>query len=206
MVEARDTSNSDAEPLRLGSCPACEYPLVALPPAGVCPECGRAYDQRFVVLSGQGRGAYDTLAGGTWRGLVAAGITLGMALMWGAASGPAGYIAYGFMGVCMIGIQLYARVFSPRVPRMQLWLSPDGAAQVASTAEARRAMMPPKWLLWCTSLVFAVGFGALTRYWAMAVSLALVFALVSVILQHYFFAASELPAQTDDGLRSTTSS
>lgn len=34
----------DDKPVRNTHCPKCEYELKGLPPKGVCPECGNAYD------------------------------------------------------------------------------------------------------------------------------------------------------------------
>src|SRR5688572_3267499 len=47
--------------LRLENCPQCGYALAGLPAAGICPECGTAYDQSTVVLHGWGRGEHATL-------------------------------------------------------------------------------------------------------------------------------------------------
>jgi hypothetical protein len=41
---------SQSDPFRLTFCPGCDYSLEGLPDEGVCPECGRPYDQQFIVL------------------------------------------------------------------------------------------------------------------------------------------------------------
>jgi hypothetical protein len=48
--------------LPLESCPDCDYALAGLPAEGVCPECGRPYDQDIVVLYGRGDGVHASLA------------------------------------------------------------------------------------------------------------------------------------------------
>jgi hypothetical protein len=128
---------------RLKACPGCDYSLETLPSEGTCPECGRRYDQRFVVLTGSGRGMNDNAAGGTWRGTASQSAWV-LIIVWVFAAGRRGMtdpqlIGWGVIGAIALASQLYARLFSAREPRMQLWLSPDGAAQVASTPEARRA-------------------------------------------------------------------
>jgi hypothetical protein len=128
---------------RLKACPGCDYSLETLPAEGTCPECGRRYDQRFVVLTGQGRGRWDTAAGGTWRGTVGQFVWIA-ALLWVFAGGRgfanSDLVIIGVLGGATLATQLYARLFSAREPRMQLWLSPEGVAQVPSTPEARRAL------------------------------------------------------------------
>jgi hypothetical protein len=141
-----DASAPADDIFRLKSCPACDYSLAMLPPEGTCPECGRHYDQRFIILTGRGRGIFDIPPAGTWRGWAEqAGHALWILfLVWGLASGTRGYwgpimIGWGVAVAGHIAIQLYGRVFSARPPRMQVWICDHGIAQVASTSEARRA-------------------------------------------------------------------
>jgi hypothetical protein len=129
---------------RLSACPGCDFSLSTRPPQGVCPECGRAYDQRFIVLVGAGRGEFGAVpgGGGNWRGFVVAGVAVAILLfMW--ASGPRavqpGMLIWPVVAVLMLALHGYVRLFAARDTRMQLWLSPDGANQIASTPEARYA-------------------------------------------------------------------
>lgn len=41
---------------RPSHCPQCDYALDGLPAAGICPECGRAYDGEFKILRGYSAG------------------------------------------------------------------------------------------------------------------------------------------------------
>src|SRR5205085_1891838 len=71
---------SDENPLRLSACPNCDYSLTTLPPEGVCPECGRPYDQQFIILAGRGRGRFET----SWRTsmVVIVAITFVLMMSW----------------------------------------------------------------------------------------------------------------------------
>lgn len=139
---------------RLKACPGCEYSLETLPAEGTCPECGRTYDQKYIVLTGHGRGKWDTVAGGTWRGVVWQVVGIG-AILWMFTNGRRGFgnlqfLVIGVVAAVVLAAQLYARLFSAREPGMQLWVSPEGVAQVPSTPEARLARSIGDW----TTLLF----------------------------------------------------
>jgi len=141
-----------AQSLRLAICPGCDYSLQTLPPQGVCPECGRHYDQRFIVLSGQGRGWFESSPGGTWRGPLNDSIFV-VILILIVVSGHAVWrepnlLMWGVIGIVALTMRLYVRLFSAREPRMQLWISPDGIAQVQSTPEARQAQWVAHHVMW----------------------------------------------------------
>ncbi|HZZ43401.1 MAG TPA: hypothetical protein VFE58_10730 [Tepidisphaeraceae bacterium] len=129
--------------LRLRICPGCDYSLETLPAEGVCPECGRAYGQEFVVLAGEGRGKFEGETGRGRKGLAWNGVSLAI-LLWlviqgrwvGGNVSTAGYVIVGMIG---LGLGLYGWLFSARELRMQVWMSEEGIGQWLSTVEGRRA-------------------------------------------------------------------
>lgn len=133
-----------AEFLRLKTCPNCQYSLETLPPEGTCPECGRSYDQEFIIFSGIARGHHGSRFGRTWRGKTANVIAI-IVLFWLVTTGPVSLsrnpnaIAWLIFGAAYIAFQLYSRLFSPHDPIPQLWIGRTGIAQVLSTAEGRQA-------------------------------------------------------------------
>jgi hypothetical protein len=134
-----------SELLRLRVCPGCDYSLETLPGEGICPECGRKYDQRFIVLNGVGRGQQDQREGGTWRGmagnLLSVGIVLAIFVFDRRLYRDPQMLGWGAIAAIILAMQLYARLFSARAPQMQLWASEDGIAQTMSTPESRRVQM-----------------------------------------------------------------
>jgi hypothetical protein len=124
--------------LRLQACPNCDYSLQTLPLQGICPECGRSYDQQFAVLTGIGRGANSNL--GDWRGTIRHAALLAF-LAWIMFSAQWSWqkTAFGAVAAFALATHLYARLFSSRDPTMQLWISPRGIVQLSSTPEARQA-------------------------------------------------------------------
>ena len=47
-----ELENRPEDALRLRNCPACDYDLTGLAAKGICPECGRAYDDQAIYLRG----------------------------------------------------------------------------------------------------------------------------------------------------------
>jgi hypothetical protein len=144
--------------LRLAACPGCDFSLATLPPEGLCPECGRAYDQRFVILTGKGRGVFDYLPGGTWRGVVITFLSM-LVIVWLATRRSSNLFM--LIWPVLMGLTLvahgYVRIFSSRSPGMQLWMSRDGFAQIASTPEARNAHLLARYVWIVAFPIYVIG-------------------------------------------------
>ena len=67
---ASEAVNHWRDVLRLEHCPTCGYQLEGLPAEGVCPECGRSYDDKTLVLYGWSRGTHERAMTGTRRSVV----------------------------------------------------------------------------------------------------------------------------------------
>jgi hypothetical protein len=128
--------------LRLDMCPQCGYWLGGLPPEGRCPECGRNYDQTIMVITGKGRGKFDSLVSGTWRGAVWLVVSSAYVVFILSQLPNASFAMAFLVAIAIVTLgQLYAKFFSDRSLRMQLWISSAGVTQVASTREARRMLL-----------------------------------------------------------------
>src|SRR4030095_13543537 len=136
-----------------------------LPAQGICPECGRPYDTKYVVFTGRGRGQYDTPLAGTWRSFAPIAfvgllmyLLLSPSLRWNVLSSFWWMIPLPFM----FGIAMLVRLISPQAPMMQLWICDDGVAQIPSTDEARIAQFAMQ-NLWALMPLVAIGLGLLVK-------------------------------------------
>ena len=138
--------DAGADPLRLTLCPGCGYSLTGLGDEGVCPECGRPFDPRTVVLFGWARGTHATAVTATpW---VAAGV---LALQSMASlnafinpnSSPGVRRAMAVMWLGIIGWVVWQRRNRPELPgRVQVRLSDAGCVQIDNPDKDAPAVTP----------------------------------------------------------------
>ena len=136
--------------LRLEQCPQCGYRLEGLPAEGVCPECGRAYEQTTIVLHGWSSGGRMDIS--TARPWVAALLGLLYAwYVWDAVqqqrrfglSNPLAYFCPACAGVMIIW-GLWRRWSSDMPGLVQVRMNADGCCQLDATRDLskRPALIP----------------------------------------------------------------
>ena len=134
--------------LPLDVCPGCAYQLQGLPPEGVCPECGRPYDQNVVFLYGWARGSKaDPGNAKGWHALALAALPL----LFCVAQVYRGFRRGDYIRMVLYGtwaamiVALVWRRFTFRGPGLaQVRLGAAGCVQADSTAEADAAT-PTAW-------------------------------------------------------------
>ena len=124
-------------PRLVDACPACAYDLTGLSDEGVCPECGAAYDQSVLVLTGHARGELADLtntAGNrfVWRAAFAAALVLAYAWnssLWRGQFDPF-WIVMAAWFMITIAIALARRFDAgPKAGKVDVYLGPGGLVQ-----------------------------------------------------------------------------
>ena len=129
-----------ADALRLDVCPGCAYQLEGLPPEGLCPECGRAYDQKTIILYGWAAGSKaDAGNAKPWHAALLAAVPLAYcaAMIVRALRRGHEIRLVLFSGWAAVMIWLVWRRFTFRGPGLaQIRLSDAGCLQADSTEDA----------------------------------------------------------------------
>ena len=120
-------------PLRLNVCPRCEYSLTAHPPAGVCPECGRAYEADEIVLFGYAMGDRANRWNSRPAGLISviAGAAVALPFIWWSIRGnPLGLTIWTFLLLSGLAADLWRRhADADGAGLVQVKLTPRGFRQ-----------------------------------------------------------------------------
>ena len=138
---ASTSTEFEAPPeLRLTFCPQCDYSFKGLPSTGICPECGRSYDQTVVVLrarplasSGDPNQYQGELTRGKIFSFASSLLFLAFFFHLGLGATPFG-LFYTSMTVMPIAAAVISRLSSVRPGYALVWLSPEGMAQGRTNA------------------------------------------------------------------------
>jgi hypothetical protein len=117
-------SMQESSSLATTRCPRCDYDLRGLPPEGICPECGRPYDQKSIILHGWASGQMRS----HWWNLLSIG----------AWALPAIMMRFGVSSVLVVlGFGIGASVWAGRfrAPTTRVKLNEHGCAQYENPSE-----------------------------------------------------------------------
>lgn len=136
-----------AEVLRLDVCPGCAYSLEGLPPQGVCPECGRAYDESVVLLYGWASGPKaDPGNAKPWHAVALAALPLAYLVARAVRAWNKGQpfrLVFFAALVAAIAWTIWRRFTSHEPGLAQVRLSDAGCVQADTTKEADEATPTP---------------------------------------------------------------
>lgn len=112
--------------LRLAHCPQCDYSLEGLPDEGICPECGRHYDQSIIILPC--RSAREAGASGALSVIAISAMVLAwLVIPWD--RGERIYVGFCALGALLqIAVLRIERATSRRTFVWLLWIGSDGIA------------------------------------------------------------------------------
>src|SRR5262245_1661828 len=100
-------------------CPHCDYAWNGLPQEGICPECGRPYDQSHTIIRCLPRG-------NLWvSGVIIVALVLVATLYPSARMHPAFLLPAGVMFIGLVA-EAIERLTSPRKGEQLLWMSAEG--------------------------------------------------------------------------------
>jgi hypothetical protein len=139
--------------LRLTHCPACGYLLEGLPPEGVCPECGRSYDQTRVVLHGWARGSHATMYNAPPWVAVLLALFFGFHLIRGIVQfrrNPGWSAVSLTVWVVFVGWVIWRRRTHPLPGLVQVHLGPAGCTQIDNPKPDEPPDPELKWTPWAS--------------------------------------------------------
>ena len=133
--------------LRVDRCPGCGYMLTGLPPAGACPECGRAYDEQLVVLYGWAAGSRGNALSGNRRAVIGFAALAAFNLFNIAVNRllrPSAFWTVALLAwLALVVAVVWLRVRRSDMPGLvQVHLSPAGASQLDAPQGAPPPPMP----------------------------------------------------------------
>jgi hypothetical protein len=169
---------------RVSHCPKCAYELTGLPDEGLCPECGRAYDQTCVFLYGTALGEHAGVHNATpWRIVAIALFTLLQFNQLLFHMRDWRYLAlFGYVAVIFL-LQLLIRFGHDQLAPTQVRLGPHGCAQVDTFHSTFAFDMLRIWI--ALGIVIALAWAAtqiLARHWITVIGLLCVAPFIVLLL------------------------